>query len=929
MGRIQADTGLITGINITDTVTKLMALASKPRDALKTATSNLQKEQAAVTKLSALLLGVQYIAKNLGKADIYAAQTVSSSDSAALTAAISGTATLGTYQYTPLRTAQSQQWLSSGMKSSTEALGGGTLTLRYGDRVDRSARLEVLGAGQGISRGKVRITDRSGASAVVDLSTAQTVDDVLNAINTAGTINVTAVADGRHFRLVDRTGQAVSNLKVQEVGNGTTAASLGLAGIDAATAQADGQDVLRLYGDIDLDVLNDGAGVARNNVLDDIEYTLRDGTTGEIDLSPMLPNSSQSDRETTLGEILAQVNEQTGGKLTFALDAQGDRLVATDHTTAPPPEEQEEGKVYGTFTLQAANGSEAIHDLGLEGTSVDGTINGTAILGGLKTVLLSSLDGGQGLGALGSLQLTDRTGRQTTVDLSGAETLDDVIDAINARAAADALGVTAAVNEAGNGLQLVDGTAGAGSLCVAGDAASPLFGTNLSTGAAVLNSGDLHLRVVSQNTRLADLNGGTGVAKGTFRIIDSKGRTLTVDLRSDSVRTVGDAIDAINRVSNTVHARINDQGDGILLEDTGGGAGKLIVTEGASTTGRDLHLLGTATKAPNSSTQVIDGTTTQTIQLRNTDSLTDLQNTINRLGPGVRATILSDGSGKPYRLSLVGCQPGKVGNVVLDASNMGLSFGETVHGQDAMLALGNAVELSTSVLISSSTNAFKNVLPGVNLQLQNATGRPVQVTVATSDVDVVASVKTLVDNYNKFRDELQQATAYDVTTNTAAVLTGDTTALRLDTDLSHLLSSAFYGAGSLRSLADVGVGVDPDGSLTFDQLALEAKYAADPDAVKEFFTTKEDGVADKLNKLLDQIAGENDSLLSSRLTAIQDKISDNQRRIDQWNVRLENEQTRLYTEFYYMDITIGRLKDNLAVLDALAPLEPYTGVKSR
>ena len=50
-------------------------------------------------------------------------------------------------------------------------------------------------------------------------------DNVLDAINGNSQINVTAHANGDRIRLLDNTGLEVSNLKVQEVGSGTTAAA--------------------------------------------------------------------------------------------------------------------------------------------------------------------------------------------------------------------------------------------------------------------------------------------------------------------------------------------------------------------------------------------------------------------------------------------------------------------------------------------------------------------------------------------------------------------------------------------------------------------------------------------------------------------------------------------------------------------------------
>ncbi len=232
MGTISASTGLNSGIDIVGTVSKLMAIASKPRDALTSQNTDLTNQQTAVTTLSALLLSVQYITKNLDKMSVYSSQNATSSNSSVLSATVTGTPTAGTYQYTPLQTAQSQQFLSSGFQSATTALGGGSFTFRFGNAVDQGVALSNLDGGKGFTPGKIRITDRSGATAQVDLSYARNIDDVLQAINTAGTINVTATAVDGHIQLTDNTGQTASDLKVQEVGSGTTATSLGLAGIE-------------------------------------------------------------------------------------------------------------------------------------------------------------------------------------------------------------------------------------------------------------------------------------------------------------------------------------------------------------------------------------------------------------------------------------------------------------------------------------------------------------------------------------------------------------------------------------------------------------------------------------------------------------------------------------------------------------------------
>src|SRR5437762_10798795 len=161
MGRIQSSVGLVTGIPIQDTVDKLIAIEGAPRDALTARQKDLQAQQAAVTQLTALTLGVQIAAKRLEKTDLFAGRQTTSSSPDLLTATASSSAAPGQYQFVPARLAQSNQALSSGVAASDQALGGGTFSFRFGGQLDTALNLGDLNGGEGVARGQIRITDRS------------------------------------------------------------------------------------------------------------------------------------------------------------------------------------------------------------------------------------------------------------------------------------------------------------------------------------------------------------------------------------------------------------------------------------------------------------------------------------------------------------------------------------------------------------------------------------------------------------------------------------------------------------------------------------------------------------------------------------------------------------------------------------------------
>ncbi|MEX0586527.1 MAG: flagellar cap protein FliD N-terminal domain-containing protein, partial [Pirellulales bacterium] len=530
MGRISSGIGLITGIPIKDTVEQLIAIQARPRDLLRSRTDRLTQQQTAITDLTARVLAVQLAADHLGSEALYGAVDVTSSDDDFLTATATGDVAPGSYPFTPVQLARTHQALSSGFAAATDLVGEGSLVFRFGGAVDKGVDLALLNAGQGVARGKIRITDRGGKSTEIDLGFARTIDDVVQAINGAGSIDVTAEVHGDRIRLVDHSGQTTSNLRVHEVGLGRTAADLGLANVNVAADFADGQDILRLHRGLALSQLNDGHGVRIDANLHDIELALADGTTIQVDV----PSSAR-----TLGDVIDAISSAAAGKVRAEIGPDGDRLVLTDLTTGA-----------SVFDVRDANGSLFASDLGLTRDALGGVVTGGRLLGGLNSVLLANLGGGNGLGSLGDLDIQDRAGNDDTVNLAGAETLQDVVDRINQ----STIGVRASVNSSRTGILLADTTGStAGNLIVRnGDSQTETadkLGLTLDAAVDSIDGGDLGLRLVGENTLLSSLNGGAGVDRGRIRITDSAGGTNTLDFSLGDVKTVGDVIDAINALA--------------------------------------------------------------------------------------------------------------------------------------------------------------------------------------------------------------------------------------------------------------------------------------------------------------------------------------------------------------------------------------------
>lgn len=97
---------------------------------------------------------------------------------------------------------------------------------------------------------------------------------------------------------------------------------------------------------------------------------------------------------------------------------------------------------------------------------------------------------------------------------------------------------------------------------------------------------------LDRDTPLAELNGGNGIARGKFEIVDSSGARAVIDLSRTA--TVNEVIDEINN-NTSVRVNISIDGGKLTISDGAGGGGTMRITDLAGyTTANDLGISGSA-----------------------------------------------------------------------------------------------------------------------------------------------------------------------------------------------------------------------------------------------------------------------------------------------------------------------------------------------
>lgn len=928
MSGISTGVGLISGINSADIVDQLMQIEARPRQLVEQRVEVLTAQKTAYLDVNARLLALKMSAGSFLDSSVFGARSATSSNPSVMAATASTTASPGSYNLTVNRLVSSHQMISRGFgDADTTTVGAGTLTFESAQgKLTRDIELSQLNGLSGIDRGRIRITDRSGASADVDLTQVVTLDDVLEAINNASGINVTASAQGDGLKIVDNTGQTASNLIVTNLGSNQTATSLGIIGNSGGTDQITGTQINTLSNDYRLSLLNDGGGV-RTASGNDLSITGHDGVNFEVDLTDA----------SRISDVISAINDAAGAAGSTVSAAIGDDGVSLKLADSTP--------FSGTdFTVSAVGGSKAATDLGLieNDTDHDGQIDGRRVIATIGSVLLKSLNGGTGISA-GSIQITDRSGASDTVDLSGARTVSEVVDLINGSAA----GVAASVNQAGNGLQITDTSGGGGDLVIA-DVGPQTTATDLNIAGTfdtttTADSGSLQLAYVTSATDLDDFNNGQGVTRGSFYITDSNGVRATIDLTQGNEKTIQDVIDEINSRPTDVVASINSNGDGILLTDTGGGALAMQVTEAGSTTAADLNLLGTASGTAGDN--YIDGSLERTVTIEADDTLEDVIDAINSASVGVSATMINDGTlGSPYRISLTSENTGRRGEVMLDDGGLDLRAETLVEASDAVVFFGSS-DPAEAVVLTSATNSLTDTIEGVTIDLTGTSTESVQLSIARDNEAIVEAVKGFVEKFNAVLKRIDELDSYNSDTEERGLLLGDNTLAATSRSLYNIVTQKYGDVdGQYQYLSQVGLTIGNGARLQFDESSFREALAAEPNDVAKLFTletteTNQDeqisenvtipgsgttttaaGVGASIEQLLEGLTDSIDGRYTLQTNNVDTQIKLANDRIEQLNELLDAKRSRLEAQFAAMETALAQLQAQQSSLGSLAAM---------
>ncbi len=309
------------------------------------------------------------------------------------------------------------------------------------------------------------------------------------------------------------------------------------------------------------------------------------------------------------------------------------------------------------------------------------------------------------------------------------------------------------------------------------------------------------------------------------------------------------------------------------------------------------------------------GTNTFTVAVAATDTIADIQNSINSSASnfGVNVNIINSNAGT--KLIFDSTVTGSANQLVITNDNSSLDSISTIATDPLNLNTLTTTQTAddaqiniNNLAITNSTNVFTTAVPGITITAVKATtvGTPVDVAITLDTAAAKTAVKDFITAYNDLATVRNNLGASS--TSSVGLLNGDGTLRILNRQISTAVFDTVASVTSpINSLAQLGINVSKTGILEYNVTDLDKKLTDNFNDIGTLFAAT-DGIAVSLENIVDQYI----QPLTGILVTTQSSLSDQQRAVDDSRLnladRLATIETRLRKQFGAMDALVAQLR---------------------
>jgi flagellar hook-associated protein 2 len=314
------------------------------------------------------------------------------------------------------------------------------------------------------------------------------------------------------------------------------------------------------------------------------------------------------------------------------------------------------------------------------------------------------------------------------------------------------------------------------------------------------------------------------------------------------------------------------------------------------------------------------GSTTHSINITSADQTVEgIKDRINETSSdtGISATLVTSDAGTQIVFT---ADEGGAANIFtvsvtddLDADNAddaGLSQLDQAYSTIQATGLDSIVKIDGAT-VTSDTNVIEDAIDGVTLTLLATNiADEKKVTIGLDIVAADVAVKEFVSGYNAVFDAINSLSQYNgEDSEVQGILIGDSTLRSLEIQIRREINTFVNKTGvGFSSIAQLGItSNDTTGKLEIKSSKLTAALTENFDAVGELFANTTDGIAKRMDSMLENYL-KSGGILDSKTGGLNDSIDIiNEKRID-LERSLQQMESRLLSQFIAMDSIVASLQ---------------------
>lgn len=309
-------------------------------------------------------------------------------------------------------------------------------------------------------------------------------------------------------------------------------------------------------------------------------------------------------------------------------------------------------------------------------------------------------------------------------------------------------------------------------------------------------------------------------------------------------------------------------------------------------------------------------------------SIEDVARAVNTAELGITATRVqagTDGSGAPlYRLQFASNETGAASAFqVFQGDAAAVDAGTAVdlqaapgaalirQAQDAAVTLWPGTPAAQE--ITSASNTFDDLLPGLDVTVSKASADPVTIGVNQDLEASAAAAKGFLDQVKNVLAFITQKQATSKTTDADGNTVTNVGSFTSDSNvrtLQQALVAAIQAPVDGASLSPYGISFSKDGDLEFDAAKFQAALETEPAKVQAAFET----IAGRVGDVAKRYSDKYDGLLTKQIENRESLIGDMDDQLTAWARRLEQREETLRRTYSALEVALGTMNSQATFL---------------